>query len=243
MKVFIGYKDTLENKEIKEKVCILLKKLGSKVVKMPKQADLAIIIGGDGSFLFWQEKVACPMLGIKTRGVGNYMTASKEDYSEKIRKVCQGKKNKDYFVRKFLRIKAYLNKKSLPLALNEYLISAGYTRKMFNSKLKVKNKEFLERNSGIIVYTPTGSSGLAHSCGAKKLIWNSVNFAVIGLAPYSGRLKKGGILLSKEKVIIECLNENGEVCVDGNEKYSFKIKRGDKITIQKSKDFAKVITF
>lgn len=243
MKTFIGSKDTPEDREIKEKICVFLKSLGERIIKEPTQSDLAIVIGGDGTFLFYQGKFTCPILGIKTRGIGYYMSTSKKDYLEKIGKVCQGTENKDYFVRKFLRLKAHLNKKPLPLALNEYLISAGLTRKMFNAKLKAKARESFERNSGIIIYTPTGSSGFASSCGAKKMKEIEDKFGVIALAPYSGRLKEGEIILNKGKVIIECLDEEGEVCVDGKEKYTYKIKYGDKITIEKSDNYIRVIRF
>lgn len=243
MKIFIGFKNKPENREIKKKIHILFKNLSEEITKDPKIADLSILIGGDGTFLYWQNRFGCPIFGIKTNGIGYYMSASKKNYLKKIEKICRGKMDKDYFIHKYLKLEAHLNKKLLPSALNEYLISSGYTRKIFNSKLKIGDKEFSERNSGIIVYTPTGTTAFAGSCGAEKLNWNENKFGVIGIAPYSGRLRKGEILLNKRKIIIECLNKNGEICIDGQEKYTYKIKKGDRIIVEKSKNFAKVIRF
>lgn len=221
----------------------LLKSLGIELTENPQQADLAILLGGDGTFLFWQSKINCPLLGIKTGGVGHYLSSSKNDFLEKIKKVLQGKEGKDYFIHKFLRLEATLNGKKLPPALNEYLISPIYTRKMFSCKLKVKGKESLERNSGVIIYTPTGSTAFASSAGGKKLNWDEKKIGIIALAPYSGKLKKGEILLNKEKIMVECLNQEGEICVDGQEKYTYKIKYGDKIVIEKSPNYSQVIGF
>ena len=140
-------------------------------------------------------------------------------------------------------MEATLNGKILPPALNEYLISSGYVKKMFNSKLKVRGKESLERNSGIIIYTPTGSNAFASSAGAKKLPWNKGKIGIVALAPYSGRLKNGEILLDKGDITLKCLNKIGEICIDGQDKYTYKIRRGDKIRVRKSSDYALVLDF
>lgn len=231
------------DEKIKKKIINLLNELKIKHTENIQQADLAIIIGGDGTFLFWQSQISCPILGIKDRGVGHYMKASQNDFLKKIKTVLKGKEGKDYYIYKLLRITATLNKKILPPALNEYLVSSGLTREMFNCQLKIRGDESLERNSGIIVYTPTGSSAFAKSAGAEELKWDDKRMGIVALAPYSGRLKKGEILLSKGGFYIKCLNKKGEICIDGQKKYTYKIKYNDRIFIQKSNNYAKVIGF
>ncbi len=242
MKVFIGSRKN-QDQATKKKVLTLLKNLGIKPINNPQKADLAIILGGDGTFLFWQSKINCPMLGIRTRGVGYYMQASKNNFLKGLKIILNGKRGKDYFINKFLRLEATLNGKILPPALNEYLVSSGLVRKMFNSKLKVRGKGSLERNSGIIIYTPTGSNAFASATGAKKLAWAEKKIGIVALAPYSGRLKRGETLLDNGKITLECLNKIGEICIDGQDKYTYKIKQGDKIKVRKSSHYALVLDF
>jgi NAD kinase len=234
-----------ESSSVKKKIFGFLKNLEAEVADNAGRADLAIIVGGDGTFLYWQSEFKCPLLGVKDKkeGVGYYMSASLEDFPEKISMVLGGKEGKDYFVRKLLKLAADLNGKSLRPALNEYLISSGRTRKMFNCRIKVDGKEFVERNSGIIVYTPTGSNAFAEAAGAKKLAWNCKKMGIAAVAPYAGILKRGEILLAGGEAVMECLDNKGEICVDGQEKYSYKIKRGDMIAVRKSEEPAGVIGF
>ncbi|MFA5743038.1 MAG: hypothetical protein WCX77_02450 [Candidatus Paceibacterota bacterium] len=234
-----------ENLSAKKKIFGFLKNLEVEITDDAAQADLAIIVGGDGTFLYWQSEFKCPLLGVKDKkeGVGYYMSASLEDFSEKISTALSGKKGKDYYVLELLKLEADLNGKKLPLALNEYLISSGYTREMFNCIADIKGKRSLERNSGVIGYTPTGSNAFAKAARAKRLDWNCRKMGITALAPYSGELERGEILLDNGGAVIECLNDKGEICVDGQIKYSYKIKRGDIITVRKSAEQARVIGF
>lgn len=163
-------------------------------------------------------------------------------FCKKIKIILQGRAGKDYYIYKLLRISAILNEKTLPSALNEYLISSGVVREMFNCQLEVKNKKSSERNSRIIIYTPSGSSAFVHAAVAKELNWNDKKIGT-AVAPYSGRLKKGEILLTKSKIILRCLNKKGEICADGQKKYVYKIKYNDEILISKSSCCVQIIGF
>lgn len=226
---------------IKKAVANELDDLKIKRVNDPGQADLAIIIGGDGTLLYWQSQLSCPLVGINGSGIGYYMGVSEEDFLGKIKKIIEGKEGIDYNIRKLSRLQASINGKLLPPALNEYLISSKYTRKIFECKLKVGEKDTIERGTGVICYTPTGSGALARSAGAGKLEWTDSRIGIIALAPYGGELKNGGMLVSGGEIIIECISDKGEVCVDGQEKYSYGIKKGDIVLIKKSTTDKKII--
>lgn len=232
-------------REIKKTIGYLLKEQGMELTADNQEADLAVIIGGDGTFLAWQSKFKCPLFGIKSsdRGVGYYAGASAVDYLAKIGEILNGNKIKNYRIILLARISAESGGRVFPLALNEYLISSGYVRKMFNCKLTIGGETSIERNSGVIVYTPTGSNAFARSAGAKKMKNNDAKIGVIAIAPYQGRLKSGGIILDGGEVKIECLNESGEICADGQKENSYKIKSGDSVTIRKSEKPLQIIEF
>jgi len=228
-------------KSIKREIGGLLRKYSARQTDDVARANLAIIIGGDGTFLYWQSRLSCPVYGIKTGGVGYYMGASADDFSGKLGEILNGMNNGCQQSNLLARMVAELNGRVFPLALNEYLISSGHVRQMFNCKLTVRGKETVERNSGIIVYTPTGSNAFASAAGAESLKINDRKMGIVALAPYSGRLKKKGIFFDKDEVKIECLNDFGEICVDGQKKYTYKIMAGDAVIIKKSVDNLKVV--
>jgi NAD kinase len=243
-KIFVAWKKNYGEK-IALSVCSILRSFDlDYTFDSPKNCDLAILVGGDGTVLKHQTSISCPIFGINPgKSVGFYMGANFKDFEKKLRKILAGKEGKDYFIFKFSRLKAEINKIPLPFhALNEILVSPIYTRRILNAELKIKGKISKERNSGIIIYTPSGSYAYANSAGA-KILKDENKFGIVAIAPYEGTLKKGEIILDKGKIAIKCLNEEGEVCVDGQEEQVCKIKKDDIVSVYKSDEPAKIIMF
>jgi NAD kinase len=172
------------------------------------------------------------------------MRADSLDYEKKLLKLISGKEGKDYFVYELMRLETSVNGKKLDaIALNDVLVSPIYVRRIMDSEMTVKGKKSRERNSGIIIYTPTGSHAFAHSACAKKMSYDSEKMGIVALAPYSGSLKKGEILTDGRPVTVECLDETGEVCIDGSEVNLLKLKKGDRVTVKKSSSPVRLVGF
>ena len=241
-KVFIAWKKNY-GEQIVLRVCSMLREAGVPYVfHEPQDCDLAITVGGDGTVLMHQSSLECPILGINPgKSVGYYTTAHAKDFESKLKRLLDGKAGKDYFIREFTRIEAMLNRKLLPFkALNEILVSPIFVRRMLNSSLEISGKKSLERNTGILFYTPSGSNAYAKSSGAKPL--KNDGFGVAAIAPYAGRLKKN-VVLDKGHVMITCLNDEGDVCFDGQEDQVCRIKENDVVFARKSDKPAKIIFF
>jgi len=241
--VFIRAKEGYGD-EIKEKVIKLMKEYGMKIVDDSEKADLAIMIGGDGTLLKYQSTLKCPILGINPgQSVGYYMKANDKDFEKKIIKILEGKLGSDYFIFDLMRLETYVNDRQLKfLALNEVLISSIYTRRILKAELEVNGKMSIEHCSGIIIYTPTGSNAFAHSAGAKKILYNENIFGIVGLAPYIGVLKKGPILTQKDVIVIP-ISELAEICIDGQENQVKIVNSGDTIVVKKSANPVSIIGF
>jgi len=240
-KVFINSKNAY-GRDIKRRVEKILDQLGIEhVYENLHDIDLAILIGGDGTLFGNQSFLECPILGINPgHSVGFFMTASNRDFENKVRRVLLGK---DFFIRKFPRLETKINRTKIPyVGMNDVLVSPIYVRRILDSELRVKGRKTIERNSGILVYTPGGSHAYASSAGAKP-IKDQKRFGVVGIAPYSGRLKRGDITLSEGIVSIKCLNPEGEVCVDGQECQVTKIREGDAVSVTKSRSPVRIIAF
>jgi len=243
-KIFISWKRVYGEK-LALRVCAVLREYGIPYAfDEPKDCDLAIMVGGDGTLLKHQASLECPLFGINPgKSVGYYLVMGNGNFERRLRKVVDGEEGKDFFVREYPRLEVSINRTQIPfLALNEVLISPIYVRRTLDSELSVKGKKTKERNSGILVYTPSGSHAYAGSAGAKPLKENG-KFGVIAIAPYAGRLKRGGITLEKGQVAVKCLNDEGEICVDGQEDQVCRLKENDVVTMRKSGKPAKIINF
>jgi NAD kinase len=243
-KVVVRSKDSY-GEDIKKKVIRMLKKLKIEYTENLEPSNLAIVIGGDGTLFRNHWGLTCPIFGINPgNSVGYFMAADNKDYEKKLLSVLQGTQGKDYFVHKLMRLEAYVNDDKLDfLAMNDVLVSAAYTRTILDCELQIGDKISIERATGILIYTPAGSNAYAGSAGAKKLLYDDPRFGVAAVAPYMGQLKRGEILLEKGDVNIISMNQKAEVCIDGQDTQTFKLKNGDKATIKKSDSPVKIIGF
>ncbi len=245
MKILIRSKDGYGS-GLKDEVSGYLRSHGHDVVyDLGESCDYAIVIGGDGTLLRDHSKISCPVLGINPgKSVGFYMAACDRDYKARLGALLGGKEGKSYFVSRIMRLEAEINgKRTGGLILNEILVSSVYVRRLFESKLSVSGKGTFERNSGIIVYTPSGSHAFAHSAGAGRMPLSSKKYGVVAIAPYSGRLKAGHIELAGGDVTIECSSPKGEVCIDGNEANLVELSSGDVVRVRKSGSPLLLVTF
>ena len=245
MKFIVKHKEGYGH-DIKEKVISLLEKNGAEWTgEIEQDADFALIIGGDGTLLRYNSQLKCPILGINPgHSVGHYMRACTDDFEEKILKLIKGRDGKDYHVYDLVRLETSVNGEKMKVtALNDVLVSPIFVRKALKAVLEANGKKSDETSSGIIIYTPTGSTAFAHSAGAEILEYDSNVMGVTALAPYSGELRKGEILLENGTVKIECLSDNGEVCIDGSAVNIEKLVKGDIVTVRKCRCPVRLVGF
>lgn len=222
------------NVRTRERAEELLRKMGCSVLKTPEGGDFCIAIGGDGTLLHHQSRVESPILGIRTPGhMGHYLKANHMDFEGKIRMLIGG----DCFIHKLPRLEALVNGKKLKApALNEVLVSPIYSRRMLESEVSINGKKSLERNSGLVVYTPSGSHAFAKSLGAR-----GERFGIIPIAPFSGRIKRD-IGLSGP-VSIKILSREAEVCIDGQESQTWRLRKGDRVLVRRSSSPVRIVGF
>ncbi len=245
MRFIVKRKDKLDD-TIEKKVISILEKRGIEWTdKIDDDADFAVIIGGDGTLLRYNYMLKCPILGINPgHSVGYYMRATDLDFEENLTKLVDGKAGKDYFIYDLVRLEAFVNGKRMKgTALNEVLVSPIYVRRALKTTLEIDGSESKEISSGIIIYTPTGSTAFAHSAGAKSIGYDWKVMGVTSLAPHKGKLKGGEVIIEDGEVKVGCLSREGEVCIDGSEVELQEIKRGDVVTVRKCKCPVKLIGF
>jgi len=153
-----------------------------------KSVDAFISVGGDGTLLeamTYIEKKETPILGINTGRLGFLATISKEDTERALIKVLEGA----YSLDKRAVLKLETNKPvfgKLNFALNDFSLMKKDTSSMITIHTYIDG-EFLNSYwaDGIIVSTPTGSTGYSLSCGGPLIFPRSGNFVITPVSPHN----------------------------------------------------------
>src|SRR3989344_566808 len=222
---------------------------GKPSKKLFQNKDLAIAVGGDGTFLkashFIFDKT--PMLGVNSDPrykEGFFMVANKKDFERKFKKVLSN----NYEIKKFQRLEAYVNNKKVPeLALNEFYVASEKPYHTAIYFLHVKGEKERQKSSGVLISTAAGSNAWTKSAGGKILPLESAKFQYLVREPYHGRASAkccliNGILNKNEKIEIVFELGNGVLIADSlSEEHKFKVRQ--KVTVKMSKKPLHAVSF
>jgi NAD+ kinase len=153
-----------------------------------KELDVIITLGGDGTLLEAVTQIGAlgtPILGVNTGRLGFLATTAKEDFDGAIQNLENG--NYEYDERTLLKLDAdppLFN--GLNFALNDVAILKKDTSSMITVHASI-NDEFLNSYwaDGIIISTPTGSTGYSISCGGPVVVPGSNNFVITPVSPHN----------------------------------------------------------
>ena len=151
-------------------------------------ADIAISFGGDGTLLRTASRVGdkpIPVLGINAGRLGFLTASSNENIDDIIEKVHNG----DYDIDKRILIEASTNGpelKSFPFALNEIAIMKHDCSSMITLKATINGCDTITYQAdGLIVATPTGSTGYSLSVGGPIIAPEAGVLTLTPIAPHS----------------------------------------------------------
>ncbi len=164
--------------------------------------DFFITLGGDGTMLAAVNLLrgsGVPMLGINLGRMGFMAAVAKEMIGEAVGKLRRGQ------FRIEERTMLYLESSpgvfgETPYALNDCTILKRDTSSMITLHTFI-NGDYLNSYwaDGIIVATPTGSTGYSLSCGGPIIMPNSRNFVITPVAPHNLNVRP--MVISDESII------------------------------------------
>jgi len=130
--------------------------------------DLVITLGGDGTTLraFRGLDNETPVLTINVggnRGILSEITI--EGLGQAIKQIRLG----NFFLDKRTKVTASINGRNLPPALNEVYISRANMTKTSEIEIRFRNDTVRQKMDGVIVATPSGSTGHSFSLGGPIL--------------------------------------------------------------------------
>lgn len=205
-----------------------------------------VSFGGDGTILratTFVRDLGIPIVGVNTGRLGFLSTFKKED----VRKVVQEFKQGAYTVVE--RSLVQLNTEKLDaefgdlnFALNEITVSRKETTSMITVETYLNN-EYLTSYwaDGLIISTPTGSTGYSLSCGGPVIVPTAKSLVLTPIAPHN--LNARPLVISDDTVIrlkVSGREDNHLVSLDSR---IASLENGEEITISKAPYTIKMIEY
>ena len=205
-----------------------------------EKADYMIALGGDGTMLQIAAQCAgkdIPVLGINLGKVGFLTEIEPDNIEYSLDKLLKG----DFYIEKRMLIRADIIKENGELihchALNDIVAAKNAGSKLINVELytdgELVNKYIAD---GIIIATPTGSTGYSISAGGPVVDPSMDLYVATPICPHM--LSVRSAVLSSEKEIVirldsEYLNNSAVISADGD--VQGVITAADEVRITKSK--------
>ncbi|NND87504.1 MAG: NAD(+)/NADH kinase [Nitrosopumilus sp.] len=160
--------------------------------------DLVITLGGDGTTLrvFRNLQNETPLLTINVggnRGILSEITFGEID--DALNQIENGK----FFLDKRTRVTATCGGKEFPPALNEIYISRANLTKTAEIEIKFQNDTVKQKMDGVIIATPSGSTGHSFSLGG-PILHESLDVLII--TPVAPVYRLESIVVPDEKIEI-----------------------------------------
>jgi NAD+ kinase len=155
---------------------------------MRKEVDVLISLGGDGTLLDSTMLVVnsgVPIMGVNFGRLGFLANIAREDIRKAIELLTTGQYEKE--PRSVIRLDTQRDLfEGMNFALNELTVSRKDTTAMITVHVYLKDQLL---NSywcdGLIISTPTGSTGYSLSCGGPIIMPGSRNFVLTPIAPHN----------------------------------------------------------
>ncbi len=204
--------------------------------KIGERAELAVILGGDGTMLNAARQLArfdVPLVGINQGRLGFMTDIALDGMIESITALLEGRFSSE---RRFLLNSEVLRDGEAAyqtLALNDVVVNKGELGRMIELEVKV-DAELIHvlRADGLIVSTPTGSTAYALSANGPILHPSVPGIAIVPLCPHA--LSNRPITVSDSSTIDITLPPPHDARVHFDGQTRFDARAGDVVRMRRS---------
>lgn len=211
---------------------------------VPPETECAIVLGGDGTLIRVANVLKernVPILGINTGTLG-YLTGAEAAETEwGLTQLCQG----NYRLEKRMMLSVEVNGEPMDTVLNDVVINRNGISRLLNVAVYVNNSLLdVYSGDGVIVSTPTGSTGYNLSAGGAIVQPEAELIMITPICPHS--LTSRGIIVSAaDTITIEVRQgkrsqeEEAIATLDGRRVR--KLSPSDRITMRRSEHVTNLI--
>jgi len=204
--------------------------------ELASSVDAVAVFGGDGTLLYAARLVAAtgvPLLGVNLGSLG-FLTEVK---LEEMHSALEGLVSGEYQLedRMLLEVEVSRRDKSLSrnLALNDAVINKGALARIIDLEVSVNSQLVtLTRADGLIVSTPTGSTGYSLSAGGPILYPTLAAFIITPICPHT--LTNRPVVVPDGAVVGICLRHGTDVMLTLDGQVGMPLQQGDCLSVRKA---------
>lgn len=205
-------------------------------------ADMVLSIGGDGTFLKAASRVGkkeIPILGINTGRLGFLADVLPDQMEDAFDEIYQG----NYLAEPRRVLKLTCNGhvlKGYPYGLNEIAVLKRDTSSMITIHAYINGEPLnVYQADGLVISTPTGSTGYSLSVGGPILVPQSGTISLTAVAPHSLNVRPIVIRDDWEITLdVESRSHNFLIAVDGR---SETCREGTILTIKRADYYVRIV--
>ena len=207
-------------------------------------ADVIVVLGGDGTLLSVSRHgkgAEVPIIGVNLGSLGFLTEISIEEFATTLDKVIKD----DFRISKRIMLDVRVVREGDPIfditILNDAVITKDALARIIDIETYV-NEEYLTtyKADGLIVSTPTGSTGYSMAAGGPLIYPSLTNLIVTPICPHT--LTNRPIILPESVVIravLKSMNEKVILTLDGQ--VGFPLEYADEVTVKKSSNFVHLV--
>lgn len=210
---------------------------GTVVSDIPDLAEMIIVLGGDGTLISVARMIGereLPIFGVNLGSLGFLTEITLDELYPALESCLKG----DYSISERTMLTVTVERRGEPIsenrALNDVVINKGALARIIDLETTV-NDDYLTtfRGDGLIISTPTGSTGYSLSAGGPILHPELECLAVTPICPHT--LTNRPLVVRGDAVIkveLKCKDEDVYLTIDGQ--VGKKLECGDRLRIAKS---------
>ncbi|MGL5005770.1 MAG: NAD(+) kinase [Plesiomonas sp.] len=211
---------------------------GASLADIGQQADLAIVIGGDGNMLGAARILArfdIAMIGVNRGNLGFLTDLDPDTVKTQLGDVLAGR----YIIEDRFLLEAQVfhgdRAKHASSAINEAVIHPGKVAHMIEFEVYIDNRfAFAQRSDGLIISTPTGSTAYSLSAGGPILTPNLDAITLVPMFPHTLSARPLVIDSNSHIRLRFSQNTHSPLEVSCDSQIALPIQHGDEVVISKS---------
>ncbi len=204
--------------------------------ELGKQADLAIVIGGDGTMLNIARTFApydVALIGVNQGRLGFLTDISVDIMFETIGTILDGK----FVAENRMLLQAVIYRGDAGrvfdvLAFNEVAVNKGVTGSMIEFEVRIDGQFiYTQRSDGLIVATPTGSTAYALSAGGPIVHPSLSVMTLVPVCPHT--LSNRPIVISSDCTVEIVIHSADDPRAHFDSHSHFELRTGDRIVVRR----------
>lgn len=214
------------------------------LAEIGQQADLAVVVGGDGNMLGAARVLArydIKVIGINRGNLGFLTDLDPDNAQQQLDEVLQG----NYFVESRFLLEAQVCKSDcsprIGCAINEVVLHPGKVAHMIEFEVYIDEVfAFSQRSDGLIISTPTGSTAYSLSAGGPILTPSLEAIVLVPMFPHT--LSARPLVINSSSTIrLRFSSRRSDLEISCDSQIALPIQEGEDVLIRRSANHLNLI--